>query len=148
MKLIPHKKDILLCLIAFVFGGFSTLVLVATQGMSFGPEGFPLNPEAARMDMERIARLTPFPKQTSELSMTSRGGPFGGQFQVAFFGDIDEVSAWVNSCPGIQDPRCKSHQTEDGGIRYDIPQRPVISGTLVELLHNPKRGTVVVTRSN
>lgn len=148
MKLIPHKKDILLCLIAFVFGGLSTLVLVATQGLSFGPEGFPLDPEAARMDAERIARLTSFPKQTSELSMTSRGGPFGGQFQVAFFGDIDEVSAWVNSCPGIQDPSCKSHQTEDGGIRYEIPQRPVISGSSVELLHNPIRGTVVVILSN
>jgi hypothetical protein len=147
MKLVPRKNAIIICLVAFMLGGFSTLVLIVMQGMSFGPEGFPLNPEAARSDTERVARLAPIPRQTSELSMTSRGGPFGNQFQLAFFGEIDEIASWVKSCPGIQDPKCESRRTENGAIHYDIPQRPLASNPITELIHHPDRGTVIVRLS-
>jgi hypothetical protein len=141
------KKNLLQDAVAFLLGGLASAVIIfaaiTTCGMSFGPDGFPLLPEDARQEAEDIARLTPFPKKTSELSMTSRGGAFGHQFQIAFFGDPIEMSRWVDSCPDIKDPQCTSNQSEDGSIRYRIPERGG-SNAIPALIHYPDRGTLVV----
>ncbi|MBN8457463.1 MAG: hypothetical protein J0M04_06450 [Verrucomicrobia bacterium] len=144
-----QKKGRLRSSVPFLLGALTGAAIIAvsiiTLGMSFGPSGFPLLPESARHHTEDVARLAPFPRRTSELSMASTGGPFASKFQISFFGDIDEISRWVSSCPGVQDPECLPHHNDDGSILYIIPQRPPVSEVSTSLLHHPDRGTVIVT---
>ncbi len=144
----PQKKTLRLFVAGFLIGGIAATVsvfaVVLLTGMSFGPDGCPLFPESARREAESYARLAPLPPEIQGLSICSQGGPFNRQLRMSFFGDVDEIAQWIESCPGIRDTDCERSQTDDGAIWYRIPPVEDVAA-FSELIHHPERGTVIVT---
>jgi hypothetical protein len=130
-----------------LLGGTSAVaglvILALSVGIKPGPPGYPYftEPSARKATLE-WARLSPFPTEVEGFTITTGGTMFTRSFRVTFFGNPPDISKWVQSCPGIVDPKTEKTMAEDGTITYEM--RGGGGAVYAELIHHPDRGTVII----
>jgi hypothetical protein len=109
-----------------IFGCLGVIVaamaLIKGLDITFGPPGYPYFTEKSAQETTLTwARLNAFPQEKESFTITTEGGMFTRAFHVAFFGEPAAVAAWLQSCPGIVDPKTIKTESPDGSVTFDIP---------------------------
>ena len=132
--------------VGLIVGGvLSSIVAVAGAvfaGLTLLPSGQTLFPASAKASTLEWARLSPLPNDAQSFTITTNGGLFSREFQASFFGEPSIIASWVQSCPGIKDPKCVKTIEPDGKIIYKISAGG--GAMFAELIHYPARGTVSI----
>lgn len=87
------------------------------------------------------ARLSPFPERTPKTTLTL-GNPATREFRVFFLGEPELIGKWVESCPGVADPKCIKSIAQDGSIFYEYPAGG--GASYAQLIHFPVTGAVYI----
>ncbi|MCX6857441.1 MAG: hypothetical protein NTV80_21330 [Verrucomicrobia bacterium] len=121
----------------------SSLALIYGLDVTFGPPGYPhFTAKSARTATIEWARLSPFPEKAESFTIVTGGGMFSREFRVSFFGNPQAIADWVQSCPGVTDPKTTKTEAPDGTITYEM-----LGGggaEFAELIHHPTRGTISI----
>lgn len=119
------------------------VILTLGIGITPGPPGYPYFTEpSARAATLEWARLSPFPTDVEGFTITTDGNMFTRGFRVTFFGNPSDIAKWVQSCPGVIDPKTEKTTAEDGTTTYEM--RGGGGAVFAEVIHHPDRGTVII----